>query len=51
MTDNADRSRKSLGERIEEVVRDLLESLESLVAPQPALVPVPARGRRTYPRR
>lgn len=36
---------KSLKERLEELAQDLLDALESLVAPQPALVPAPARGR------
>lgn len=51
MTDEKNRKEPTLGERIEDLVRELIESLESLVAPQPALVPVPARGRRPYPPR
>lgn len=42
---------KTLKERIEELARDLLDALESLVTPQPELIPVPARGRRRPYRR
>lgn len=45
------RPEKSLKERLDEVVQDLLDALGSLVAPEPELVPVPARGRRGYPAR
>ncbi len=45
MPNDTDRPEKSLKERVEDLVRDLLESLESLVTPQPELVPVPVRGR------
>jgi hypothetical protein len=51
MTDEKKRREPSLGERIEDLVRDLVETLESLVTPPPELVPVPARRRRPYPRR
>ncbi len=51
MPNEKERPQKSLKERLEELARDLLDSLESLVTPQPELVPVPARGaRRPYRR-
>ncbi|MCC6874901.1 MAG: hypothetical protein IT378_11400 [Sandaracinaceae bacterium] len=46
-----DRAEPSLKERLEELVKELLGSLESLIQPEPALVPVPVRGgRRPRPR-
>lgn len=52
MPNDTDRPQKPLKERIEDLARDLLESLESLVTPQPELVPVPVRApRRPYRRR
>jgi hypothetical protein len=51
MPNDNERPQKSLKERIEDLVQGLLESLDSLVAPQPELVPVPVRGRRQPYRR
>ena len=36
----------SLGDRAREIVRQILEAIEELTRPAPALVPVPARPRR-----
>ncbi|HEY8432549.1 MAG TPA: hypothetical protein VIL20_29465 [Sandaracinaceae bacterium] len=38
-------------ERLEDLAQELLDALESLVAPQPALVPAPVRGGRGRPYR
>lgn len=46
MANDQDRERKSLGERLRELAEELLESLDSLLQPQPELVPVPVRGGR-----
>ena len=51
MPNDTDRPKKSLKERVEDLARDFLESLESLVTPEPELVPIPVRGRRSPYRR
>jgi hypothetical protein len=42
---------QSIKERAEELVQSILDALESLVSPPPALVPVPIRGARRPIRR
>lgn len=49
--DKERRNEKSLKERIGEFVQDVLDALGSLVAPEPALVPVPVRSRPSRGRR
>jgi hypothetical protein len=44
-------TKKSLKDRVEELLQGILETLESLVSPQPELIPVPVRGRRRPYRR
>ena len=51
MADKSDkRSDKSLGEQAKELVQGAIEALESLLAPQPELVPIPVRRPRPYRR-
>jgi hypothetical protein len=45
MTDERDET-KSIKERVGEFVQGVLDALESIVAPAPALVPVPVRPAR-----
>ncbi|MFK7986156.1 MAG: hypothetical protein AB8I08_08995 [Sandaracinaceae bacterium] len=49
MSDNRDTSEKSIGQKVEEMWQGLLDALESLVTPEPQLIPV--RVRPTPPRR
>lgn len=53
MADNEDkRPKKSLADQAKELVQGAVEALESLLAPQPELVPVPVRRpRHPYYRR
>ena len=46
-----EKSGKSIGERVEEFFKEILETLEGLAAPPPALVPVPVRPTRRPVRR
>lgn len=46
MADQADRRKKPIKERLEEFWEDVLGVLESLVNPDPPLVPIPVRERR-----
>jgi hypothetical protein len=43
MADQADRSKKSIKEHVEELWQDVLDTLESLVTPEPELIPVRVR--------
>jgi hypothetical protein len=49
MAEHRDRPKKSIKEQLEELWDDVVGVLESLVNPEPPLVPIPVRERR--PRR
>jgi len=51
MADDRDRPKKTIAEHVEELWEDVLGVLESLVNPEPPLVPVPVRERRPRRRR
>lgn len=51
MSNDADRPKKPLKERLEDFAQEILDTLGSLVAPEPALVPVPVRSPRPRPYR
>ena len=44
MPNRADSSKKSIKERVEDLWQDVLDTLESLVTPEPELIPVRVRG-------
>lgn len=45
MKDPKERAPKSLGQRIDELLEEIMGGLGRLFAPPPVLVPVPVRGR------
>lgn len=50
MADETDRSKKSIKEHVEELWQGVLDTLESLVTPEPELIPVRARRPSPYRR-
>lgn len=44
--DDTNGSDKTIKETLEELLQGVLDALESLVSPQPELVPIPIRSRR-----
>lgn len=51
MTDRGEAPEKSIKEHLEEILQGALDVLESLVQPEPELIPVPVRGGRRPIRR